>query len=87
MLQSRYRLGPGTQVRGEGFGLLFYTMEGPRLYFLSSGPLLGPSFFSGELTLDQWMRRKGEEEPLERRMEGVKKALDRLRDKGVIIEC
>jgi putative mycofactocin binding protein MftB len=56
----RYILSSGTQVREEDFGLLFYTMSGPRLYFLSSGPLLDTSFFRGEITLDLWIRLKKE---------------------------
>jgi len=83
----RYVLASGTQVREEDFGLLFYTMKGPRLYFLSSGRLMDSSFFQGELTLDQWVRAKTEESPSERRTEGIKKVLDQLRDKGVILEC
>ena len=85
---SRYVLAPGTQVREEDFGLLYYTMKGPRLYFLSSGPLLDSSFFQGELTLDEWMRLKQEEGSApEEPILGIGKALDQLKDKGVIFEC
>ncbi|MCJ7687179.1 MAG: mycofactocin biosynthesis chaperone MftB [Desulfobacteraceae bacterium] len=83
----KYVLASGTQVREEDFGLLFYTMRGPRLYFLSSGQLLGSSFFQGELTLDQYGRLKGEEPPPGGRTEGIKKVLEQLRGKGVILEC
>lgn len=83
----KYVLASGTQVREEDFGLLFYTMRGPRLYFLSSGPLLDSSFFQGELTLDQCARLKGEEPPPEERREGIRKVLEQLRGKGVIVEC
>ena len=84
----RYILSSGTQVREEDFGLLFYTMHGPRLYFLSSGQLLDSSFFQGELTLDQWIRLKKEEGSVpEERIGGIKKSLDQLKDKGVIFEC
>jgi putative mycofactocin binding protein MftB len=83
----RYVLAPGTQVREEDFGLLFYTMRGPRLYFLSSGPLLDSSFFQDEFTLDEWIRLEKEEVSMpEERMEGIKKSLDQLTDKGVILE-
>ena len=85
--ESRYVLAPGTQVREEDFGLLFYTMKGPRLYFLSSGPLLDSSFFQGELTLDQWTRLKSEERSVpEEPLLGIGKALEQLKDKGVIFE-
>ena len=83
----KYVLASGTQVREEDFGVLFYTMRGPRLYFLSSGQLLDGSFFQGELTLDQWVRLKGEEPPPKGRTEGIKKVLEQLRGKGVIVEC
>ena len=84
---SRYVLAPGTQVREEDFGLLFYTMKGPRLYFLSSGQVLNSSFFQGEVTIDEWIRLKKEEESVpQERISGIKKSLDQLRDKGVIFE-
>jgi len=84
----RYILSSGTQVRDEDFGLLFYTMHGPRLYFLSSGSLLHSSFFQGELTLDQWIRLEREEGSVPQDlMGGIRKTLDQLRDKGVIVEC
>ena len=85
---SRYILSSGTQVRDEDFGLLFYTMRGPRLYFLSSGQMMDSSFFQGELTLDQWIGLKNEEGSVpEERIGGIKKSLDQLKDKGVIFEC
>lgn len=86
--KTRYILSSGTQVRDENFGLLFYTMQGPRLYFLSSGPLLGRSFFQGELTLEQWIRQEnGDGSVPEERIEGIIKSLDQLKDKGVILGC
>jgi len=82
-----YRLSAGTQVREEDFGLLFHTMHGPRLYFLSCGQLLNPTFFEGEHTLDQWVRLRGDEPVSAERMEGIRKILEQLQDKGVIFEC
>lgn len=83
----KYILSSGTQVRDEDFGLLFYTMKGPRLYFLSSGQMLDSSFFQGELTLDQWIRLKKEERSVpEEPLLGIGKALEQLKDKGVIFE-
>ena len=82
----KYVLASGTQVREEDFGLLFYTMRGPRLYFLSSGQLLDGSFFQGELTFEQWVRLKDEESLPKGRTEGIRKVLEQLTDKGVIIE-
>ncbi len=86
--KPKYFLASGTQAREEEFGLLFYTMRGPRLYFLSSGPLLDSSFFQGEFTLDEWIRLEKKERSIpEERMGGIKKSLDQLTDKGVIVEC
>ena len=55
---KRYRLAPGTQVREEDFGLLFYTKKGPRLFFLKCGRLLELDFFKGEASLAQWKRER-----------------------------
>lgn len=81
--ESRYILAPGIQVREEDFGLLFYTMAGPRLYFLSSGNLLDSHFFQGKLTLEQWAKQDSvaKFQALE-----LEKALYHLREKGVILE-
>ena len=81
--EKRYKLGPGTQVREEDFGLLFYTMQGPRLYFLTCGCLLESAFFEGKMTLSQCLK--------ERRLSadqssGLECSLDQLREKGVILE-
>ncbi|MBW2049400.1 MAG: mycofactocin biosynthesis chaperone MftB [Deltaproteobacteria bacterium] len=84
----RYVLASGTQVREEDFGLLFYTMTGPRLYFLSSGALLDISFFDGALSLSQWIKETEENgNAPENRIEEIVKSLGRLKDKGVIVEC
>jgi len=49
--------------------------------------LLDSSFFQGELTLDQWTRLKKEERPVsEEPLLGIGKALEQLKDKGVIFE-
>lgn len=87
-MAKRYALAPGTQVREEDFGLLFYTMEGPRLYFLSSGELLDSSFFWGEISLEEFIEQRDEHgfSP-KHRTAGVVKALVQLGEKGVIIEC
>ena len=78
----------GTQVREEDFGLLFYTMHGPRLYFLSSSQLLDSSFFQGEVTLDEWIRLEKEEGSVPQELvDRIRDSLDQLKDKGVIFEC
>jgi putative mycofactocin binding protein MftB len=85
---SKYALAPGTQVRNEDFGLLFYTMKGPRLYFLSSGQLLDATFFKGDYSLEQWLQIQNEAESFSKdHVREIKKNLDRLTEKGVILEC
>ncbi len=87
-MDKKYTLASGTQVREEDFGLLFYTMAGPRLFFLSSGDLLDDRFFQGEFTLEQWIERSPQQKPIrESRMSGLRKSLNHLNEKGVIVEC
>lgn len=86
--ESKYKLVSGTQVREESFGLLFYTMKGPRLHFLHSGRLLDSTFFQGRLTLEQWVAEHGR--PVAETgscLAALKGALNRLKEKGVILEC
>jgi putative mycofactocin binding protein MftB len=86
-LETRYKLAPGSQVREEDFGLLFYTMAGPRLYFLSCGGLLGSGFFNGELTLETEIRQNtGGNSVPETVLQNLKDSLNQLHGKGVIIE-
>ena len=84
---AKYVLASGTQVREEDFGLLFYTMRGPRLYFLASKNLLAPSFFEGKCTLVQWIQDRITVPAPVNRLEGITKVLKQLSKKGVIIEC
>ncbi len=85
--EKRYKLAPGTQVRKEDFGLLFYTMAGPRLYFFPSGKLLEDHFFNGEMTLEQWMNREAGQGIISaHRISSLKTSLNRLKEKGVILE-
>ena len=79
---KKYVLSPGSQVRDEVFGLLFYSMHGPRLFFLNSGEQLDSSFFSGERTFAEWWERKrpGGAAP----GDGLLRSLEQLEDKGVI---
>ena len=86
--EPKYTLSPGAQVREEDFGLLFYTIAGPRLYFLSSRQLLGSRFFQGNLTLNQWIEQYAEECSVsEAQILDLKKRLNQLNEKGVILEC
>ncbi|MCU0578818.1 MAG: mycofactocin biosynthesis chaperone MftB [Desulfobacterota bacterium] len=84
----RYRLAPGSQVREEDFGLLFYTQQGPGLYFVGSGNFLGEEFFEGRETLRDWYRRGENAGPsAAAKWSAVKNALESLREKGVILAC
>lgn len=83
----RYKLAPGTQVREEDFGLLFYSMAGPRLYFLGSGDLLSASFFKGELTLEQWLEACAGAEKAPATIQRMVRGLKPMIEKGVILEC
>ncbi len=86
-MNCTYVLAPGTQVREEDFGLLFYCMRGPRLHFTSFGNLLDIRFFVGKQTVDQWLAERDPDNKLSSKQRaGLKKALGQLRDKGVIIE-
>ena len=88
MNEQKYKLAPDAQVREEDFGLLFYHMHGPRLYFLASGKLLQEKFFQGRIPLQAWIDKI---HPLSqdsaRRFVGLRQSLKKLADKGVIIEC
>lgn len=87
-LETRYKLAPGSQVREENFGLLFYTMAGPRLYFLSCKGLLHSDFFNGDLTLEKWMRQNTDGDSIpETLIRSLKNSLNQLQERGVIIEC
>jgi len=86
--ETRYELAPGTQVREEDFGLLFYTMAGPRLYFVSCGKALEPYFFEGKVTLDQWLSRRTVQDSFSKaRLSEIEKSLNQLEERGVILEC
>lgn len=85
-MSTKYKLAPGTQVREEDFGLLFYTQAGPRLYFLPSGDLLGFEFFDGRLTFGQWLAQHGPNaSPSNSKSKSLIKALGQLKEKGVLV--
>ncbi|MGE5842776.1 MAG: mycofactocin biosynthesis chaperone MftB [Deltaproteobacteria bacterium] len=81
--EKKYKLTPGTQVREENFGLLFYTMQGPRLYFLTCGSLLESGFFKGDVGLGDWLKGRSISEVCEL---SLQTSLDRLTAKGVLLE-
>ena len=87
-LGKKYRIAPGTQVRQEDFGLLFYTMKGPRLYFLPAKTAIAPEFFKGEKSLLTWLEEIGNKKTLsDQFLNSLERSLDQLIDKGVILEC
>jgi putative mycofactocin binding protein MftB len=86
-MNHTYILAPGTQVREEEFGLLFYSMLGPRLHFISLGNMLDSRFFIGKLTIEQWLAERDPGNTItDEQRSGLTKVLSQLRDKGVIIE-
>ncbi len=86
--EKTYGLSPGTQVRKEDFGLLFYTMKGPRLYFLPSEDFLDPSFFSGDCPLGRAVQQNGiSPETADTMLKKFEKSIAQLLAKGVIHEC
>jgi putative mycofactocin binding protein MftB len=87
MSESKYKLRRGSQVREEDFGLLFYKMNGPRLYFISSGNLISPDFFKGDMTLEEWIDKNHDNGLNEAKISKLREILVQLREKGVIIEC
>ena len=88
MIEPKYKLAPGAQVREEDFGLLFYDINGPRLYFLASGNLLQEGFFQGRIPFGDWIdKHHPNSENLAIRITALKKSLKKLVGKGVIIEC
>jgi putative mycofactocin binding protein MftB len=86
-MNHTYILAPGTQVREEDFGLLFYSMAGPRLHFASLGKMLGSQFFIGKLTTRQWLDERDPDHRITREQRSdLTKVLSQLKEKGVIIE-
>jgi len=84
-----YRLRCGVRVRKEKFGLLFYNRNGPKLTFVHSGPWIRREFFSGRLTLREWLQSQSLSESEEKILgleAKISKVLSRLVDKGLIIE-
>ena len=84
-----FQLAHGVRVRLENFGLLFFSHYGPKLTFVHTGPWIHPSFFSGQVTLREWLKNqslnKSEEEFVSLELK-ISKVLSILVDKGLIIE-
>jgi hypothetical protein len=86
--EKKYRLAQGTQVRQEDFGLLFYTMSGPRLYFLPVKQWITTDFFEGHFSLPCWFEKNNI--PIKnagKLYEKIETCLNQLNEKGVILEC
>ena len=84
----RFKLAPGTQVRTEDTGLLFYTMIGPRLFFLPCGEWLAEEFFQGAVSLGDWVgHRAGLSGRANKGQDALLRALAQLEEKGVILGC
>ena len=87
MYTTKYKLARGSQVREEDFGLLFYRMDGPRLFFISSGELISQDFFEGTMTLEEWIDKNNKNYIGEKKFSELRKMLGQLSEKGVIVEC
>lgn len=78
---AAYEMTPGSQVRAEKTGLLFYKRQGPRLYLLSCGDRISPDFFSSGQTLKEWLTAKNVSIAT---LEALERALAGLEAKGVV---
>lgn len=84
----QYKLTEGVQVREETFGLLFYNLRGPRLYFVPSKDLIAADFFNGRQNVNGlvaavcvrkgWIRKEAEKR--------ITMILSKLEEKGLIYE-
>jgi putative mycofactocin binding protein MftB len=79
--EAAYELAPGTRVRAERTGLLFYQRRGPRLHYLFCRSLLAPEFFSSGLTLREWLNGREVSSVV---VESLERALSALKTKGVV---
>lgn len=77
----RWRLAPGCQVRRERFGLLFYSLAGPRLLFAESGDLLPAELLRSGSDLEEALRGRSAAERA-----GVARLMTRLVAAGVLHE-
>ena len=83
----RHKLAETTQVREEEFGLLFYSMSGPKLFILNCGNLIGCDYFHSEMNLDQWIQQQGGFTTYAKdRIFELKNSIKQLVSKGIIIE-
>ena len=78
----KFKLASGSKVREEDFGLLFYSMHGPRLFFINCGKVISPEFFMGEHSLKQWIEKH--EKNTFSSTESLTNCLLSLAEKGVI---
>ena len=81
-----YKPADGVQVREEKFGLLFYSYQGPRLYFVPSKKLIDSDFFNGHRDVSKLIEsicsRNGW--PRASVQERITQILAKLEDKGLI---
>lgn len=83
----RHKLAQGTQVREEEFGLLFYTMTGPKLIILNCDYLISCDYFESNKTLDQWIQQQKKITTYAKdRIIELKNCIKQLVSKGIIIE-
>ena len=62
-------------------------MNGPRLYFMSTGDLIGSDFFKGHQTVEQYIdEHLGKDIMKKKKIPELKRSLNNLKKKGVILE-
>ncbi len=85
-MDSVYRLVEGVQVRNEVFGLLFYDIRGPRLYFVPSKNMITDEFFEGKQQVVDLLGRLCAEMPRPRKWvhSQLGQILEKLERKGLI---
>jgi putative mycofactocin binding protein MftB len=85
-LDSAYRLAEGVQVRNEVFGILFYDVRGPRLYFVPSKNMITDEFFEGKQRVADLLERLYAEMPRPRNWvrDQLRQILEKLERKGLI---
>jgi len=84
-VNRHYKLATGSKVRKEDFGLLFYTKNGPRLFFVSSGDLIGCEFFDGEMILNECIKTRRLGPVPQKLVNDLAQELDRLCERGVLL--
>jgi len=74
-----YKLSPGTKVRKESFGLLFYNTKNTKLTFIESGRLISVDALEKESSESDFL---GNDETINQK---IKSALEKLVKRGLLL--